>query len=248
MPRWRDHIRRGAQVTLTIDNHIPRDDLYLGSIVAGALTVEPAPRELARALDETIRERASVPLPLELEQRRLACRQMLRNGIYKPTGRGKPASEYLLRAALEASFPRKSGAVDAINLVSLRYCVPISLWDTQAASPKAVEFRLGRAGERYTFNSAGQMLELQDLVCGCRVDEEGSVPIVTPIKDSMAAKITAQTRYVAAVIYYPSSAGALAPLETILAELGSYLALCGPEVRRASGICEPSSRLQLQLA
>ncbi len=41
---------------------------------------------------------ADAPLAREEETRR-AVRDLLRHGGYKPTGRGKPASEYLVRAA-----------------------------------------------------------------------------------------------------------------------------------------------------
>src|SRR5271169_5922471 len=37
--------------------------------------------------------------------RKAAVRNMLRFGSYKPSGRSKPASEYLLGAALSSSFP-----------------------------------------------------------------------------------------------------------------------------------------------
>ena len=43
--------------------------------------------------------------------RRASVRDMLRFGAYKPTGRGKPASEYLLNAAAEGHFPFISAAV-----------------------------------------------------------------------------------------------------------------------------------------
>ena len=79
---------------------------------------------------------------------------MLRNGSYKPTGRGKPANEYLLRAAGEGSFPATNALVDANNLVSLKHMVPISVWDLDLASSHHTLFRLGRDDERYVFNRA----------------------------------------------------------------------------------------------
>lgn len=137
------------------------------------------------------------------EKLRAGCRHMLRNGIYKPTGRGKPASEYLLGAAREGAFPRVSSPVDINNLISLKYMLPVSLWDADLCS-SSFEFRLGRADERYVFNSSGQKLDLEDLVCGCEAAREGSLPIVTPIKDGMRTKIRPETRTVIGAIYYPA--------------------------------------------
>ena len=56
--------------------------------------------------------------------RRKRVRAMLRHGKYKPSGRGKPASEFLLRAALDDAFPRINGPVDANNIVSLESGFP----------------------------------------------------------------------------------------------------------------------------
>src|SRR5690606_33116896 len=50
---------------------------------------------------------------------RTAIRDMLRHGGYRPAGRGKPASEYLLRAATEGTLGSINLAVDACNVISL---------------------------------------------------------------------------------------------------------------------------------
>lgn len=63
------------------------------------------------------------------EEVRSATRDLLRHGGYKPTGRGKPASEYLVRAATEGVLGSINPAVDACNAVSLNSGLPISLVD-----------------------------------------------------------------------------------------------------------------------
>ena len=63
------------------------------------------PTALGLELDGWIAERRRRPLAPEEERLRQGCREVLRNGRYRPTGRGKPASEYLLRAALEGELP-----------------------------------------------------------------------------------------------------------------------------------------------
>ncbi|MDX1429816.1 MAG: phenylalanine--tRNA ligase beta subunit-related protein, partial [Rhodothermales bacterium] len=125
---------------------------------------------------------------------------------YKPTGRGKPASEYLLRAAAdESGFPRINWPVDVCNYISLSSLLPISIWDLDMTSGERFQFRLGKPDEKYTFNAAGQEISLEDLAVGC--EGGGSAlgsPIVNPIKDSMQTKTTDDTRRVMACVYAPA--------------------------------------------
>src|SRR5215207_5167580 len=60
--------------------------------------------------------RTDAPAPLARDEAvRADVRDMLRHGGYKPTGRGKPASEHLLRAATEGHLGAINVAVDACN-------------------------------------------------------------------------------------------------------------------------------------
>ena len=222
-----------AGTEISVTHGIPRDDLALGLVRAEGVAVEAAAPALESALDGVIAScRGGLDAANEL--RRQAVRDILRNGKYKPTGRGKPANEYLLRATAEA-FPRINGPVDANNLISLRYMLPISILDLDRAEADRFEFRLGGAEERYLFNPAGQLLELADLVCGCRIGPSGTTPIVTPIKDGMATKIVPATRRLAGVIYFPVKAG-LELLEQANAELAGWLGGCGPQVVTSTAI------------
>ncbi len=98
-----------------------------------------------------------------------AVRDMLRNGRYKPAGRAKPSSEYLLAAALEGGFPRVNPFVDAVNLASLKYRYPMSIFDADRAG-RALLCRLGAPGERSVFNSSGQEIDVEDLICICTME------------------------------------------------------------------------------
>jgi len=60
---------------------------------------------------------------------REAVRALLRQGGFKPTGRSKPASEYLLKAVRENLLSSINVAVDACNIVSLHSGLPISVVD-----------------------------------------------------------------------------------------------------------------------
>jgi len=138
---------------------------------------------------------------------------MLRFGKYKPAGRAKPSSEYLLSAAvageaLPGLFPLVNGPVDANNAVSLEWGYPASVFD---AAKTGVELflRRGAAGESYVFNPSGQAIELEDLLVVCRRGAAGEdrawEPCGNPVKDAMATKVFEDARDVLAVVYAPAT-------------------------------------------
>lgn len=137
------------------------------------------------------------PAPLQRdEQVRRDVRDLLRHGGYKPTGRGKPASEYLVRAAGEHKLGSINPVVDACNAVSLHSGLPISVVDTDRAQPP---FRIGLApaGASYVFNAAGQEIDLAGLLC--LFDAEG--PCANAVKDSQRTKTQAETRGTLSVVW-----------------------------------------------
>jgi DNA/RNA-binding domain of Phe-tRNA-synthetase-like protein len=149
---------------------------------------------------------------------RKAIRDVLRVGGYKPTGRGKPASEYLVGAAREEGLPRVNNLVDINNLVSLTTALPISIFDTDHLGGE-IAIRFGRAGESYPFNGSGQVMDLSGIpvVCRAATDE----PVGNAVKDSMLAKVDSSTRNVTAVLYGSRqlSAGYLARATQQMAQL-----------------------------
>jgi DNA/RNA-binding domain of Phe-tRNA-synthetase-like protein len=138
---------------------------------------------------------ADVPFT-RAEEVRSAIRQMLRCGGYKPTGRGKPASEYLVRAASEQALASINTAVDACNAVSLHSAFPISVIDLDRARPP---FRIATAGEsdRYVFNASGQVIDLAGLVC--LMDADG--PCANAVKDAQRTKTFEQTCRTLSVVW-----------------------------------------------
>src|SRR4051812_13679393 len=78
-------------------------------------------------LTDLLRPGAAAPVSSS-DELRGHVRDLLRHGGYKPTGRGKPASEYLLKAAAEG-MTSINAAVDACNVASLHSGIPISVVD-----------------------------------------------------------------------------------------------------------------------
>src|SRR6185436_10395363 len=97
-------VRRGggrAMTPLAIDVEHP--DLLVGIVEARGVSCGPASPALAAEIDAALAKRAGVePQP---NATTAAVSDLLRRGGYKPTGRGKPASEYLAQAAARGEWP-----------------------------------------------------------------------------------------------------------------------------------------------
>jgi DNA/RNA-binding domain of Phe-tRNA-synthetase-like protein len=173
------------------------DHLAIGVVVGRRCSMGPAPVELSASIDAAVAEASAHQNAPIIGQ----VRDMLRHGKYKPTGRGKPASEYLLRAAVENRFPSINNLVDINNLVSLRSLLPISLIDLARAGREQFVVRYGRPSESYVFNSAGQTIDVEDLVVVARIPDDE--PCANPVKDSMMTKLGDRSTDVMAVLYSP---------------------------------------------
>jgi DNA/RNA-binding domain of Phe-tRNA-synthetase-like protein len=134
------------------------------------------------------------------ESVRQAVRELLRAGGYKPTGRGKPSSEYLARTAEQGGLPRINAAVDLCNAVSLASGLPISLIDLDRSAPPW-RISLAGPGMEYVFNPSGQRMALEGLLC--LFDAEG--PCANPVKDAQRTKTGPETTRTLTVIWAPAS-------------------------------------------
>jgi DNA/RNA-binding domain of Phe-tRNA-synthetase-like protein len=125
-----------------------------------------------------------------------AVRVLLRHGGFKPSGRSKPASEYLVRAVSDGALASINAAVDVCNIVSLHSGLPISVVDlAKARAP----FRVGIAesGSSYVFNASGQAIDLGGLLC--LLDADG--PCGNAVKDAQRTKTDAATTQTLTVIW-----------------------------------------------
>ncbi|MBI1830657.1 MAG: hypothetical protein HYR84_04315 [Planctomycetes bacterium] len=127
---------------------------------------------------------------------REAVRSLLRHGGFKPAGRSKPASEYLIRAVSDGALPSINAAVDVCNIVSLHSGLPISVVDLAKARPP---FRasITPPGGSYVFNASGQTIDLTGLLCLC--DTDG--PCGNAVKDAQRTKTDADTTQTLTVIW-----------------------------------------------
>jgi len=130
------------------------------------------------------------------EPAREAIRALLRHGGYKPTGRGKPSSEYLVRAVGESALDSINLAVDACNAVSLASGLPISVVDLDKAR-EPFRIGLGAKDAQYVFNAGGQTIDVEGLLC--LFDVAG--PCANAVKDAQRTKTSPATRRTLSVVW-----------------------------------------------
>jgi DNA/RNA-binding domain of Phe-tRNA-synthetase-like protein len=180
---------------LSVDPHPLLDAAAFTTTFPSPLGVMGRREELISLLSLT----ASAPLSAD-DAVRGAVRDLLRHGGYKPTGRGKPASEYLVRAVGEGALSSINAAVDACNVASLHSGLPISVVDLERAK---APFRIGvaPAGATYVFNASGQTIDVGGLLC--LFDAEG--PCANAVKDAQRTKTTPETTRTLSVIWGTSA-------------------------------------------
>jgi DNA/RNA-binding domain of Phe-tRNA-synthetase-like protein len=166
---------------LSIDPHPLLDLWAFTSDVPAPLAELSTPAAVLAALDVL----AAAPIASS-DQVRQKIRALLKAGGFKPTGRSKPASEYLLAASPLRSI---NLAVDAGNAVSLHSGLPISVVDLDRVR---APLRVGLAapGSSYVFNPSGQVIDVGNLLC--LIDAEG--PCANAVKDAQRSKTDGETR------------------------------------------------------
>jgi len=183
--------------------HIRLPDDYPSLDIRAFLTEFPAPLgdcEVPGSLRAFFASDASPPVHVKApEGTKAAVRDLLRARGYKPTGRGKPASEYLHKAIEKGWFSPDKGinlAVDACNVASLHSGLPISVIDADLA-PLPWAIAACPPGTEYVFNPSGQVIRVDHLLT--LHDAEG--PCAGPVKDSQRTKTHDATRRTLSVIW-----------------------------------------------
>jgi DNA/RNA-binding domain of Phe-tRNA-synthetase-like protein len=170
---------------------------------AGVFVTElPRPLgELPSPQDLVDRLKLDAPAPFRPDEDvKGAVRDLLRAGGFKPSGRSKPASEYLVGAATNGALGTINAVVDACNVASLHSGLPISVVDLdKAVAPLRVA--VAPAGSKYVFNASGQEIDLGGLLC--LFDAEG--PCANAVKDAQRTKTDASTRRTLSVVWGTSA-------------------------------------------
>jgi hypothetical protein len=173
--------------------------------------------------DAAVRSDSLVP-----EGRKAAVRGMLRWGKYRPAGRGKPSSEYLLQALKEDDFPSVNPFVDAVNVESLLCGYPMSILDADKAGAELL-IRRGKPGERYVFNAGGQEIDVADLLCVCRKDGQEYIASANPVRDSMVTKLFPGAGNAVVIVYAPAGSEG-GDIEAVCERLAGRLAVLSDHI------------------
>jgi DNA/RNA-binding domain of Phe-tRNA-synthetase-like protein len=144
---------------------------------------------------------ASAPLASD-DTVRGAVRDLLRKFGYKPTGRGKPASEYLIRAVGEGALSSINLAVDACNAASLHSGLPISVVDLDRLK-EPMKVAVAPDGAKYIFNAGGQEIDVAGLPC--LADADG--PCANAVKDAQRTKTNPESRNTISLIWGAKALG-----------------------------------------
>ena len=123
-------------------------------------------------------------------------RALLRHGGYKPTGRGKPASEYLRQAISKGNLSSINLPVDICNVISLHSGLPVSVVDFNLVE---TPLRIGIAppDSEYVFNATGQTIKINGLLC--LFDANG--PCANGVKDSQRTKTSVGTTKTLSIVW-----------------------------------------------
>ncbi len=176
---------------LSADPHPLLDLRAFVTIFAHPLGESPSAPEVLALLAEG----AAAPLSSD-DAVREAVRALLRQGGFKPTGRSKPASEYLLKAVREGLLSPINLAVDVCNVVSLHSGLPISVVDLERTR-QPLRVGIAPAGSSYVFNASGQTIDVGGLLC--LFDADG--PCANAVKDAQRTKTGPQTRRTLSLVW-----------------------------------------------
>jgi DNA/RNA-binding domain of Phe-tRNA-synthetase-like protein len=190
---------------LTIDPHPLLDLRAFETIFPRPLGEMSSSQDLLGLLSRTV----STPFQSD-ESVREAVRNLLRHDGFKPAGRSKPASEYLIKAVSDGRLGSINVAVDACNVVSLHSGLPISVVDLDRARPP-LRVGVAPAGANYVFNASGQTIDLAGLLC--LFDAEG--PCGCAVKDAQRTKTGPGTCRMLSIIWGTTAlSGRAAQVET----------------------------------
>lgn len=204
----------------------PLPELRAGVIVAQGITIGDSPAPLKSQIEAYIgRLQSGEVVPDEIVKK--GIRDLLRKDGYKPAGRGKPASEYIISSAMKGEFPFINSVVDINNYISLKTGLPASMLDLDKTGHQ-LTLRYGRNDEAYVFNQSGQEIQLKGLLCICRNNDDGdTTPLGNPVKDSMLAKTSESTTRCIGVIYGSTLLFSRDSFEKITEEFGQLIKTYG---------------------
>ena len=178
-------------MVIRVASHPLLAPIVFRSVFPRALGSMETPSNLRSALQNPEFDPKSIPDDLRAD-----IRALLRAGGFRPSGRSKPSSEYLAKAAGEGRLSSINVAVDVCNITSLQSGFPISVIDLdRSKGPWSIG--LAEPKSSYIFNPAGQSIDIGQLLC--LFDAHG--PCANAVKDAQRTKTCETTTQTLSVIW-----------------------------------------------
>jgi DNA/RNA-binding domain of Phe-tRNA-synthetase-like protein len=198
---------------------LPTSHLRVGIIEALQLKVKPSSENYKEQIHKDILSLLDEEYVYP-DQMQKGIRGLLKGFGFHPSGRNRPASEYLFKDLRNRKeFNHINNVVDINNHISLKYHLPISALDLNKAGYHLC-LRLGMENEKYVFNAEGQILSLKKLLLIAR---NNGAAIGSPVKDSQETKIFTSTENVVFFIYTSANITSEDKLQDILNEFSDLL-------------------------
>jgi DNA/RNA-binding domain of Phe-tRNA-synthetase-like protein len=226
------------EVEAVLESLVPRLDpgvrpiVRVGALCAAPVAVGPSEAPLLEETADTaasLRSRFEGRAPGEIGALGYA------RDLYKAFGidptRYRPSSEALLRRVIKGKpLPTIFNAVDLCNLCSLRFLLPLGLYDTAKVDPPVV-LRKGREGEAYPGIRKDEVH-----LHGRPVLADATGAFGNPTSDSLRTSVSPDTASLLMVIFAPASYPAEMMEENVRAAcdlMERHLAPAGKPVRTA---------------
>ena len=146
--------------------------------------------------EKWLEEEIQPPFTVDRDFIKSAVRKLLRVGGFKPAGRSKPASEYLIKAREGGFLSSINAAVDVCNIVSFHSGLPISVVDVERLEGDLSILHCP-PDTKVPFNLSGHELRMDGLIA--LWDEVG--PSACAVKDSQRTKTSEETSRFLAIVW-----------------------------------------------
>ena len=200
---------------------LPPGPLRVGLVEAEGVVVSPSRPEYIAEICQDIRRMTDLEyhLPDSVQK---GVRSLLKAYGFHPSGRNRPASEFLIKdLQMRGEFRAINNVVDINNHLSLVSHLPMSVLDLERTG-RHLCLRVGMEGESYLFNREGQELALKKLLVVAGAEQD-SPPFGSPVKDSQASKVFETTRNVIGVVYTSKNITPVEELEGLLMRFADLL-------------------------
>ncbi|MDD3145873.1 MAG: phenylalanine--tRNA ligase beta subunit-related protein [Candidatus Riflebacteria bacterium] len=200
---------------------LPPCSLRIGLLEARNVVVRPSTANYQELINREVEPLLS-PDFIYPDQKQKGIRSLLKTFGYHPSGRSRPASEFLFKDLQNRhGFNFINNAVDINNHLSLKSFLPISVIDLDKSGYDLC-MRIGFDDESYQFNREGHELSLKKLLVIARQGGDGKA-FGSPVKDSQATKVFSETKNLAFFVYTSSNITDGDELHGLLNQMAKFL-------------------------